>query len=364
MKIYIIAAEKSGDQHAGALLKQLRLLSPSLEVRAVGGEDLQEAGADLFLHYQAINFMGVWEVLKNLGTINRKIAAIKADVAAFRPDAIIHVDASSLNMRIAAYAQTLGIQTLYYIAPKIWAWNTGRVHKIQKLFSKIFVIFPFEKKFYAQHNVPASYAGNPTLEAVHHYLQAHPAERQSYIALLPGSRVQEIRKSLDVYLAVAKRMPERQFRIAALSLLPGELYAEANACPNVELVFDDTYALLASAEAACVVSGTATLETALFGVPQVVCYRTSPLTALVGRMVIKVPFISLVNLVAEKEAVVELIQDDFNPARLQKELEAVLPGGSRREQVLADYSLLRNELGQPIASATAAREIAEYLGLG
>ena len=364
MKIYLIAGEKSGDQHAGALLNQLLKIIPDLEARCVGGESLKNAGGTLFLNYSEINFMGISDVVLNIIKIKSRINSIQDDIEVFMPDAIIHIDASSLNMRIAKFAKKLGIKTLYYIAPKIWAWNTKRVYELKKIFSKIFVIFPFEKKFYLSYEVPVSYAGNPSLEAIskYHLVTPKSALKAQYIALLPGSRPQEVEKTLPIYVELVKRMPSRQFRLAALSVLPINLYAPALTCSNLELIMDSPYDLLSGAEAAVVVSGTATLETALFNVPQVVCYRTSALTAFVGKLVLKIPFISLVNLVAEKEVVTELLQSDFSAKNVEAELLKIVSGGSRRAQMLKDYAAIKESLGHPNASATAAREIADFLG--
>ncbi len=362
MRIYIIAGEKSGDQHAAALLAELKKHLPGLTVRAVGGPALQATGAEIGISYEEINFMGVYEVIKNISTIRRKIKEIKQDIAAFKPDATIHVDASSLNLRLAAFVKTKQIPTLYYIAPKVWAWNTDRVYKIKPLFDKLFVILPFEKTFYERYGLKVTYAGNPTYEAVSRYKQENkPSAQPPYVALLAGSRKQEVSGILPTLVNLAQSLPETNFKLAAVSNLAPEVYAQAAKAPNITVVFDQAYNILANAEAAVVVSGTATLETALFKVPQVVIYKTSAFTAFVVGQVIKVPYISLVNLIANRAVVPELIQDDCTPDRIRQELVRIMHGGTGRAEMLSAYNEIAASMGNPHASQTAAQEIATFL---
>jgi lipid-A-disaccharide synthase len=364
MKIYVIAAERSGDQHAARLVTALRGINSNLYIRAVGGEALKAAGAILYLHYSAINFMGVWEVIKNIPKLNHIMQEIKADITSFAPDLVIHIDASSLNVRLAKHVKDLGIKRVYYIAPKIWAWNTSRVHKIKKLFDKLFVILPFEKEFYARYGIDAVYAGNPTYEAVNTYTSTHNVpNQQGHIALLPGSRPQEIKSTLKTFGEVVDQYPSHTFIVAAVSNVPVHFYERILAKPNVDILWDSSFEVLHGAVAALVVSGTATFETALFNVPQVVCYKTSFLTYHVAKFVIQIPFISLVNLTANREVVKELIQDDFKPEKICSELDLILPGGAKREAQLEDYKHICEMLGATNASTVAAREIAAYAGL-
>jgi len=362
MYFYFICAERSGDKHAAALLQELKKIYPNARFRAVGGEFLQKAGANLFINYQEINYMGVWEVLKNARTLLKKIDAIASDIISQKPTVVIHIDASSLNIRIAKRLLAHPFKRVYYIAPKIWAWNTGRVKTIKKLFDKLFVIFPFEVDFYKKHGVVAVYAGNPTWESVAALAGNEANTEKAYIALLPGSRIQEITTTLPLYTQLAEKHPELSFVIAGISALPPHVYAPASGIGNIDICWDNSFAVLQGATAAAVVSGTATFEAALLNVPQVVVYKTSWLTYWVVKMIIQVPYISLVNLVADKEVVRELIQDAFSLSNLEKELIDILPGAPGRQRVMQGYAAIKETLGPTHASERAAAEIASYLG--
>jgi len=361
-RIYIIAAEKSGDQHAGALINSIKIKYKDCEFRGVGGQCLQERGTVLLFNYQEINFMGIWEVMKNIVLVANRIKEIKKDILEYRPDAIIHVDSSSLNMRIARFALEHKIPRIYYIAPKVWAWNTGRVFEIKKLFDLIFVIFPFEKTFYSKYNVNVVYAGNPTYEAISNYHLINNIKGK-YVALLPGSRIQEIKSVMDKFAELADKIPSINFIVAGISSIGSQPYEKIAQKTNVRIVYDATYSILSQANAAIVVSGTATFETALFNIPQVVVYKTSWLTYFLARLVLRVKYISLVNLVADKQVVKELIQHDFSVENLIIELTAILTNRSVREQILLDYSKLKEALGEPNASDVAADEIGKFLKL-
>lgn len=365
-KLYFIAGERSGDLHGQNLIRSLKEKRNGLEFRGIGGDGMKEAGLDLFIHYKEVSFMGVWEVITHLDAVFRAERKVKKDIASFRPDLIVLIDFGGFNMRIAAFARKLGIPVAYYITPKVWAWNTGRVKKIKEYVDKAMVILPFEKKFFDEHGVSSVYVGNPLLDSIAQFepdpefLKKNYLEGKKIIAVLPGSRHQEVEKILHTMLSITVAFPDYTFVIAAVSNLPLDLYKGFLRTSQIRLVTDRTYDLLNHAEAAIVTSGTATLETALFNVPQVVCYATSPFTALVVRIVIKVKFISLVNLIAGKEVVRELLQDKFNPNNLRQELKAIL-AGPKRKQILEDYIALKAQMGEVGASEHAAFEILQML---
>lgn len=365
MKYYLIAGERSGDLHASALIDAIKLQDPEAEFRAWGGDLMEQAGAKLVKHYREMAFMGLWEVIRNLPTISRFLRACEQDLLAHRPDALILIDYPGFNLRMARFAHQHGLKVFYYISPKLWAWNQKRAHQIKAHVDRMFVIFPFEKEFYQQYDYEVDFVGNPLLDTVSAF-RPNPDFRvvnglsaRPLIAVLPGSRRQEVEKNLEVMLAVVNQFPEYDFVVAAVNNLPAELYHRLP--PGVQVAYEQTYDLLSEAVAALVTSGTATLETALFGVPQVVCYKTSALTYAVGRMLIKVPFLSLVNLVARKEVVPELIQQEMNPPHLSEQLRKILPGGSHREAQLQDYSQLRSQLGTGNAANRTAELIVQHL---
>lgn len=367
MKYYLIAGERSGDLHAANLITALKREDPQATFRAWGGDAMQAAGADLVRHYRELAFMGFWEVFKNLRTLSRFINQCQADLLAHRPDVVILVDYAGFNMRIAKFAKARGIRVFYYISPKVWAWNQKRAYKIKALVDRMFVIFPFEQDFYRQYDYPVDYVGNPLLDAIAAFSpdpgfrQTHRLDDRPIIALLPGSRRQEVEKMLDVMLTVKGHFPGYQFVVAAVTNLPAAFYEGLAAQYGIAVVYDKSYDLLAQATAALVTSGTATLETALFRVPQVVCYRLSQISYQITKRLIRVKYISLVNLIAEREVVPELIQDALNPERLHQELAAIVPGGAARETQLAGYREIAQKMGTAGASATAARLMVNYL---
>ncbi len=367
MKYYLIAGERSGDLHAANLIKALKREDTQATFRAWGGDAMQKAGADLVRHYRELAFMGFWEVFKNLRTLSRFIDQCKADLLANRPDVLVLVDYAGFNLRIAKFAKANGIKVFYYISPKVWAWNQKRAFKIKALVDRMFVIFPFEQEFYRQFDYAVDYVGNPLLDEIAAFApdpsfrHQHQLDDKPVIALLPGSRQQEVEKMLEVMLSVKRHLSGYQFVVAAVTNLPAAFYERLARQYSIKVVYDKSYDLLAQATVALVTSGTATLETALFEVPQVVCYRLSWASYQITRMLIRVKFISLVNLIANREVVPELIQTQLNPDRLLGELQHILPGSNGRETQLAGYREIKGMMGTAGASATTARLMVGYL---
>lgn len=367
MKYFLIAGERSGDLHGGNLVKALRQEDADANCRGFGGSYMAEAGMQVLVSYEQMAFMGFAEVVSNLPTILGLFSKCKEEILKFRPDVIILIDYAGFNLRMAKWAKQQGFKVFYYISPKIWAWNQKRALKIKKYVDRMFVIMPFEQDFYARWGIDVDFVGNPLLDAIRDF-KATPAflsdnklPQKPVVALLPGSRKQEVSSLLQVMLPVSKAFPEYTFAVAGLTSLPAVLYAGTEAYPNVKVVYDQTYELLSHAAAAVVASGTATLETALFEVPQVVCYKTSWATYQIAKRIITVKYISLVNLVADSGLVPELIQEEFTEERLQKELLEILPGGEAREQQLAGYRKLKIAMGEEAASQKAARMMLGYL---
>lgn len=356
MKYYIIAGERSGDLHGGNLIKALKNKDSQAEIRCWGGEEMQNAGGKLVVHYKEMAFMGFWEVLVHLKAIKQKIKFCKEDILSFRPDALILIDYAGFNLRIAKFASQHNIPVHYYISPKIWAWNQKRAYKIKKFVDYMYVILPFEKEFYRKFDFEVDYVGNPLLDAIRAY-KPNPDfqyKDKNVVAVLPGSRKQEVRAMMENLKGVAIDFPDEQFVIAGVSNLETELYDGWQDIENVDLIFDQTYDLLSHSKAALVTSGTATLETALFEVPQVVVYKTGKISFAIAKRVIKVEFISLVNLILNKEAVRELIQDEFSPSNLKNEFQKILPDGEKRESISQDYKRLKEMLGNEDTSQITA----------
>ncbi|MFD2248048.1 lipid-A-disaccharide synthase [Pontibacter ruber] len=368
MKYYIIAGERSGDLHASNLIKELRKKDPEAEIRGWGGEMMQEAGMDLVKHYQEMAFMGFAEVFSNLFKIAGFLKECKADIQKYKPDVVILVDYAGFNMRIAKFAKAQGLKVFYYISPKIWAWNQGRAHNIKKFVDRMFVIMPFEEEFYSRYDYKVDYIGNPVSDSVTDHVVTENfrsrnrlTNNKPIIAILPGSRKQEIESMLHVMLSVVPSFRDYQFVVGAVSNFPKEFYEEYNKDANIKIVYDQTYDLLAHSKAALVTSGTATLETALFNVPQVVCYKTSSISYNIGKMVIKVPYISLVNLIAGKQVVTELIQDDFTPKKIVAELKQILFDKYFLKRQLNGYALVRERIGNYRTAERAAELMVDYL---
>ncbi len=365
MKYYVIAGEASGDLHGSNLIKELKKLDAEAVFRCWGGYLMEKAAeTKLVEHYRNTAFMGFVEVVKNLRTILRFLDECKKDILAYRPDFLILIDYPGFNLRIAQFAKENNLPVYYYISPQIWAWNTGRVHKIKKRVDKLFVILPFEKDFYKEWDFEVDFVGHPLLDAIEYapisqnfYVQ-NKLSNQPIIALLPGSRKQEIRKMLPIMLEMVKHFPEYQFVIAgAMDLTFYQSFIRRGT--NVKLIYNQTYSLLQRAEVALVTSGTATLETALFGVPQVVCYKGNPLSYALGKRLVKVKYISLVNLILDRPLVKELIQEDFTEQNLLEELR-LLFDESYQKKIHKGYQELKTILGSGGASRRTAELILKY----
>lgn len=372
MNYYFIAGEASGDLHAANLIKELRLNDTSANIRAWGGDRMGSEGAVLVKHYKDLAFMGFVEVLKNLRTIFHNLDFCKKDILAFKPDVLILVDYPGFNLRIAEWAHGQGIKVFYYISPQIWAWKQSRVKQIRRTVDKMFVILPFEKDFYKRFGVEVDFVGHPLLDAIAAETEEHPFVAEEFItrnklsdkpliALLPGSRKQEIMVMLHKMMSVIDLFPEYQFVIAGVDAVPEAFYQSVIGTRPVKLIFKQTHELLRSSVAALVTSGTATLETALLNVPEVVCYQGGYISYLIARQLIKVKYISLVNLIMDRVVVKELIQDQLNTNNLKRELDLILKSPEERQRIFLDYTELRHLLGDKGASKKAAQLINEYL---
>jgi lipid-A-disaccharide synthase len=368
MRYYIIAGERSGDLHGGNLITAIKKHDTGAVFRGFGGEYMQQAGADLVVHYEKMAFMGFVEVVRNLGTISQYIRKCKSDIISFNADVIILIDYAGFNLRIAQFAKRRNLKVFYYISPKVWAWYQKRALKLKANVDRMFVILPFEKDFFSRFNWDVDYVGNPVLDAVKAHRPdlnfkskyALPGSRP-IVALLPGSRKQELKWMIPVLTEVVKRFPDHSFAVASVSNLNQELYKPLSDLPNVVTILEDTYNLLLNAQAAIVTSGTATLETALFKVPQTVIYKTSASTYRIVKWMIKVPFISLVNLIAGKEVIRELIQSKANREDIGCELNALLNEQSYRAQILREYDSIYKKLDTGSASENTARLMVGYL---
>ena len=365
MKYYIIAGEASGDLHGSNLMKALQNQDVNAEFRFWGGDLMQNVSDNLVKHYRDLAFMGFLEVILNLRTIFKNIAFCKQNILAYNPDVIIFIDYPGFNMRIAKWAKPLGFKTHFYISPQIWAWKENRIKDIKRDIDKMYVILPFEKDFYEKkHNYPVEFVGHPLIDAISHRNQKDEAlfrarnelNEKPIIALLPGSRKQEITKMLAVMLSVVDDYPDYQFVIAGAPSQEYSFYQKYITIPNVDFVSNKTYDLLSVSTAALVTSGTATLETALFKVPQVVCYKGSWFSYQIGKRLVKLKYISLVNLIMDKEVVTELIQDDFNTNNLKKELDKTL-NEIERTKFFINYYELEKKLGGKGASRKTAELI-------
>jgi lipid-A-disaccharide synthase len=360
MRYYIIAGEASGDLHGSNLIKALHREDKNAVIQCWGGENMEAAGATLVKHYRELAFMGFVEVLFNLKTILRNIRFCKEDIQSFKPDVLVLIDYPGFNMRIAKWAKEKRIKVAYYISPQVWAWKEARVKSIKRDVDKMLVILPFEEAFYKKWHYEVTYVGHPLVEVIRKEKEEVPVVALStkpIIALLPGSRRQEILTKLPVMLKTIEHFPDYQFVIAQAPSQPDELYHELAENKNVLLVKDQTYNLLRQSVAALVTSGTATLETALIGTPQVVCYKGNPISFWLAKKLVKIQYICLVNLIMDKLVVTELIQDDLNEQLLKTELEKLLNNKQHRQQVIDDYEQLWHLLGDKPASTTAAKEI-------
>ncbi len=372
MRYYIIAGEASGDLHASILMKELKKKDPSAEFRCWGGDLMEQQGGVLVKHYKDLAFMGFVEVIANLSTILKNIKLCKEDILEYKPDAVILVDYPGFNLRIAEFAHNNGLKVFYYISPQVWAWKKSRVYKIKKFVSRMFVILSFEKEFYARYDVEVDFVGHPLLDMIadlsstvkENFHKKNGFDNKPIIALLPGSRKQEIRTMLPLMLSVVNNFNNYRFVIAGAPSIEKEFYDEFSTLSNVNLVQGQTHELLQSSYAALVTSGTATLETALFGVPEVVCYKGSYISYQIARRVIDksiIKFISLVNIIMDKEVVKELIQQDLTTKNLQIELNKITEDQQHRKQIALDYKVLTDKLGGSGASQKTAELILKLM---
>ena len=370
MKYYIVAGEASGDLHASNLMKALKERDPQAEFRCWGGDLMEAAGGDLVKHYRDLAFMGYWEVFIHLNTILRNIRICETDILLYEPDVLVLVDYPGFNLRVAEFAKEHGIKVCYYISPQIWAWKKKRIKKIKQYVDEMMVILPFEEKFYADNGMRVNYVGHPLLDAVSKDLhdseevksfrERNGLDDREIIALLPGSRKQEIRDILPQMLRMVELFPKYQFVISQVSWQPKALYDKYVKDTPVKMALGSAYPLLANAKAAIVASGTATLETAMIGTPQVVCYAGSEISYLIAKHLISgINYISLVNLIMDKKVVTELIQHDYNTQHLKEELQLITNDSANIERMKADYKQLYTMLGDGSASAKAADVVLE-----
>ena len=371
MRYFIIAGEQSGDLHGSNLIKGLLKEDNTAEIFCWGGDLMESAGATLLVHYRKLALMGFVAVIKNIGAISKNLTLCKQHITEYEPDVIIFIDYPGFNLRIAKFARKSGFKTFYYISPKFWAWNEGRVAKIKKYIDRIFIIFPFEVDFYKKHGLDVEYRGNPLVDETEKKISVFPAkdeicknlgiEGKPLIALLAGSRRHEIELILPEMMKAMHHFPGYQFVLAGVKNIPDELYYKIIGVEKVKLFKEKTYELLYAAQAALVTSGTATLEAALMGTPQVVCYKGDFFSMLIAWMVVKVKYISLVNLIMGFEVIKELVQYDLTKDKIISELKDILPGGAKREKILSDYEVLKDKLGPAGASDRIARVMVEEL---
>jgi lipid-A-disaccharide synthase len=377
MKYYIIAGEASGDLHSSNLVSHLKLKDPEAEFRGWGGDLMQQQGVSIVKHYRDLAFMGFAEVIQHLPTILKNIEFCKSDIQSFNPDVLILVDYPGFNLRIATFAKKAGYRVVYYISPQVWAWKSSRVHLIKKVVDKMLVIFPFEKEFYTRYNYKVDFVGHPLLDEISGssgngraaFLNENKLPDKPIIALLPGSRKQEISNMLPVMEKVAIQFPDYSFVIGAAPSSRKEWYAPYINNDNVSIVYGNTYGLLRNASAALVTSGTATLEAALWGVPELVCYRSKGITGnlsyLIAKRLIgkKLKFIAIVNLIMDREIVKEFIQHNLTTVNIAGELKKILEDKAYRDNMLQNMKQVRDKLGGPGASAKAASIITEFVKL-
>jgi len=368
MKYFIIAGEASGDLHASNLIKALRMEDSEADFRFWGGDKMQEAAQQTPLkHMRELAFMGFVEVVQNLNSILKNIKLCKQQILEFKPDVLILVDYPGFNLKIAKFAHSEGFKVFYYISPKVWAWKKKRVYIIKENVDQMFCILPFELDFYQSYDVAVNYIGNPLMDAIAKFQKdknlqtTDNKDTQPIIALLPGSREQELRRILPDMLQMVAEFPNYQFVLAATHSLPESIYKELIGEMPVRLVFDKTYEVLSQSEVALVTSGTATLETALLNIPQVVCYKANAASYTIAKNLVNIKFISLVNLIMDREIVKELIQNDLNKTLLKEELTAIIKGGGKREKMLSDYAEMKKRVGGAGASGRAAKLMVDYL---
>jgi len=371
MKYFLIAGEASGDLHGANLMKALKEKDPQATFRYLGGDRMEEAAPGRIIHYREMAYMGYWEVLMHLRTISRNMRKCKEALLDFSPDVVILIDYPGFNLRMAEFAHTKGFRVFYYISPKLWAWKQYRVKQIKAFVDRMFIILPFEKDFYRRFGIETEYLGNPVIDEValrkknllhrHDFLAMLDLPDKPVVALLPGSRKQELQHNLPVMLEMAREYTDHHFVIAGAPAFTEKEYAPFLEGTDVKVVFNSTYHLLHAARAALVTSGTATLETALMEVPQVVMYRMNNLSYHVGKHFVNVEYISLVNLILGREAVKELIQYEVNPQRVKEELEKILRDTPERRKMMDDYRELQEIMGAPGVSQRVAQSMFESL---
>ncbi len=370
MKYYIIAGEASGDLHASNLMKELKVFDKNASFRAWGGDLMQKEGAIITKHYKDLAFMGFVEVIQNLRSIKKNFTLCKSDILSYKPDILILVDYPGFNLRIAEFAHKQNIKTYYYISPKIWAWKKSRAWKIKKYIDKMFVIFPFEQDFYKQYDYEVSYVGNPLFDEIvkrqkhlqsrDEFIKANKLQDKPIIALLAGSRKQELKFILPEMLKMVDKYIDYQFIIAGAPSFNHDNYSEYISNFDVKVIFNQTYDLLQHSTAAIVTSGTATLETAIFKVPQVVVYKMMPIQYNIGKFFIKVKFFSLVNIIMDKEIVKELLQNNLEQ-QIDNELNKILNDKDYKNKMLKNYRLLSDKIGETGASKRTAQQIVSDL---
>ena len=373
MKYYIIVGEASGDLHGSNLIKYIFERDPQADIRAWGGDLMAAEGADIVKHYRDLAFMGFVEVAANLRTILKNFELCKADILRYQPDVLILIDYPGFNLRMAKFAHQNKIKVFYYISPQIWAWKQSRVNQIKAYVDEMYVILPFEKDFYAKFGMDVTFVGHPLIDAVEHFkkdfssregfLLENGLDERPVVAILPGSRKQEISKMLPLMLSVSQGFPEYQFVIAGAPSQDPEYYETFISGSGIKIIFGRTYRLLTYSHAAMVTSGTATLETAIFRVPQVVCYRGGALSVIIARLLVKIKYIALVNLIMDREVVKELIQSNLNKKTLTREFEAISRKGAQRDKMLADYQELYEKLGGKGASDLTAKLMLKTLSI-
>lgn len=373
MKYFLLAGEPSGDLHGANLIEGLKKADPEARFRFWGGDRMAAAGGceNLRKHYRETSFFGIVQVLRNLRTIKRQMRECQADIAAFAPDVLILVDYPGFNMKMARWAKEHGIRTFYYIAPKVWAWREWRIKAIRRYVDRLFIIFPFEREYFRRKGIEPIFGGNPLVDALEarratlptpeEFRRKHGLDERPIVALVAGSRRGEIRDNLPLMTRLAERFPGHQFVVTGVPWLERSLYDRYMAGSDLRYVCDETYETLHVAEAAVVTSGTATLETALLGIPEVVVYRTLWFQVKLQPYVLKVPWVSLVNLNLGREAVTEIIQSDLSVDRAERELRAIVADGAKRDRMLADFGELKAIIGGPGASERFARRMVELL---
>jgi lipid-A-disaccharide synthase len=373
MRYYLIAGEASGDLHGSNLMKGIRRRDPAAEFRFWGGDKMAAVGGleGLAKHYKEASFFGFGQVVANLGTVLSQIAECKRDIRAYCPDVVILIDYPGFNFRMARFTHGLGIPVFWYIAPKVWAWKESRVKRLRRYVTRLFIIFPFEVEYFHKRGIEAIYEGNPLVDEIERVMPKLPTHAEfitenglddrPIVGLLAGSRRSEIAKNLPLMVAVARKFPTYRFVVAGVPWIEREEYDKWLAGSDVQIVFDQTYAVLKNSVAAIVTSGTATLETALIGTPEVVFYRTNVLYAALKPYFLKIPYISLVNLILGREAIPELVQSSMDTTRAEAELATILPNGAERKRMLADFAELKDVVGGAGASERTAALMVEIL---